>query len=320
MRSDMNEKITVYAIVGPTASGKSVLALELAQRHGGEIVSCDSMQLYRRMDIGTAKPTAEERRLVPHHMIDVVEPQMSFSCADYVEMADRAIREIHGRGKLPIICGGTGLYLDSLLRGENFQPDLTDDALRAELLEFARKKGNEALHAELARIDPESAEAIHQNNVKRVARAIEIYRLSGMTKTELDKNSRLGEQRFDIRCAGLFYSDREALYRRIEKRVDMMMDEGLEAETRALLAEGVFKENATAAQAIGYKELIGFIEGRETLAEAVEALKAATRRYAKRQITWFSGKQYVNRIDVCDAQNQKTFEEIVNIAEKLFFC
>ena len=320
MRSDMNEKITVYARVGPTASGKSALALELAQRHGGEIVSCDSMQLYRRMDIGTAKPTAEERRLVPHHMIDVVEPQTSFSCADYVEMADRAIREIHGRGKLPIICGGTGLYLDSLLRGENFQPDLTDDALRAELLEFARKRGNEALHAELARIDPESAEAIHPNNVKRVARAIEIYRLSGMTKTELDKNSRLGEQRFDIRCAGLFYSDREALYRRIEKRVDMMMDEGLEAETRALLAEGVFKENATAAQAIGYKELIGFIEGRETLAEAVEALKAATRRYAKRQITWFSGKQYVNRIDVCDAQNQKTFEEIVNIAEKLFFC
>ena len=320
MRSDMNEKITVYAIVGPTASGKSALALELAQRHGGEIVSCDSMQLYRRMDIGTAKPTAEERRLVPHHMIDVVEPQMSFSCADYVEMADRAIREIHGRGKLPIICGGTGLYLDSLLRGENFQPDLTDDALRAELLEFARERGNEALHAELAKIDPESAEAIHPNNVKRVARAIEIYRLSGMTKTELDKNSRLGEQRFDIRCAGLFYSDREALYRRIEKRVDMMMDEGLEAETRALLAEGVFKENATAAQAIGYKELIGFIEGRETLAEAVEALKAATRRYAKRQITWFSGKQYVNRIDVCDAQNQKTFEEIVNITEKLFFC
>lgn len=320
MRSDMNEKITVYAIVGPTASGKSALALELAQRHGGEIVSCDSMQLYRRMDIGTAKPTAEERKLVPHHMIDVVEPHTSFSCADYVEMADRAIREIHGRGKLPIICGGTGLYLDSLLRGENFQPDLTDDALRAELLEFARERGNEALHAELARIDPESAEAIHPNNIKRVARAIEIYRLSGMTKTELDKNSRLGEQRFDIRCAGLFYSDREALYRRIEKRVDMMMDEGLEAETRALLAEGVFKENATAAQAIGYKELIGFIEGRETLAEAVEALKAATRRYAKRQITWFSGKQYVNRIDVCDAQNQKTFEEIVNIAEKLFFC
>ncbi|MBQ8817764.1 MAG: tRNA (adenosine(37)-N6)-dimethylallyltransferase MiaA [Clostridia bacterium] len=316
----MNEKIMVYAIVGPTASGKSALALELAQRHGGEIVSCDSMQLYRRMDIGTAKPTAEERKLVPHHMIDVVEPHTSFSCADYVEMADRAIREIHGRGKLPIICGGTGLYLDSLLRGENFQPDLTDDDLRAELLEFARERGNEALHAELAKIDPESSEAIHPNNVKRVARAIEIYRLSGMTKTELDKNSRLGEQRFDIRCAGLFYSNREALYRRIEKRVDMMMDEGLEAETRALLAEGVFKENATAAQAIGYKELIGFIEGRETLAEAVEALKAATRRYAKRQITWFSGKQYVNRIDVCDAQNQKTFEEIVNIAEKLFFC
>ncbi len=315
----MNEKIKIYAIVGPTASGKSALALEIAQRFGGEIVSCDSMQIYRRMDIGTAKPTKEEQALVPHHMIDVVEPTESFSCADYVAAADKAIRDIHARGKLPIICGGTGLYLDALLRENDFTPSITDDALRAELLEFARVYGAEALHAELERIDPESAAATHPNNVKRVARAIEIYRLSGVTKTEIDRQSRLGGNRFDARAVGLVYSDRDALYARIDKRVDIMLEEGLEAETRSLLAEGVFESNATAAQAIGYKELLGYIEGTESLEEATERLKQATRRYAKRQLTWFSGKDYVTPVDVCGTQNKKTFEEIVNIVSGLFF-
>ncbi len=317
---DNNRKIKVYAVVGPTASGKSALALELARRYGGEIVSCDSMQIYRRMDIGTAKPTAEEQAAVKHHMIDVAEPQVSFSCADYVAMADGIIRDIDARGKRAIICGGTGFYLDSLLRGQDFGDNLTDEALRHELLEFARERGAEALHAELARVDAESAAQIHPNNVKRVARAIEIYRLGGVPKSEVDKTSRLGDKRFDIACVGLHYSDRERLYDRINRRVDAMMRDGLEAETRALLAEGVFEHNATAAQAIGYKELLGYIEGRDTLESAVESLKCATRRYAKRQITWFSGRDHVTQLDVCDAQNQKTFEEIVNIASKLFFC
>ncbi len=315
----MSEKIKIFAVTGPTASGKSALALELARRFNGEIISCDSMQVYRRMDIGTAKPTLEEQSLVRHHMIDVAEPTEGFSCADYVAMADTVIKEVYARGKLPIICGGTGLYLDALMRNTDFAPDVTDAALRSELLEFARINGAAALHDELRRIDPDSAEATHPNNVKRVARAIEIYRLSGVTKTELDKRSRLGGDRFDIRAVGLFYSDREELYRRIEQRVDVMMEMGLERETRYLLSEGVFEKNHTAAQAIGYKELLGYIEGREELAGAVEKLKMATRRYAKRQITWFSQKPYVNPIDVFGTEGKKTFEEIVNIASQLFF-
>lgn len=315
----MDKKIKIYAVVGPTASGKSALALELAERHGGEIVSCDSMQLYRRMDIGTAKPTAEERARIPHHMIDIVEPTQSFSCADYVETADKIIRDVYARGKLPIVCGGTGLYLDALLRGADFQSGITDETLRAELLEFARENGVEALHAELRRIDPESAEQIHPNNVKRVARAIEIYRLGGVKKSEIDKNSKLGEPRFDISGACLSYPDRNELYGRIDSRVDTMIDEGLVEETRSLLREGVFESNATAAQAIGYKELIPYIAGEQTLDVAVEQLKMATRRYAKRQITWFSSKKYLTSVDVSRGQNQQTFEDIVNIVEKVFF-
>ena len=315
----MEDKIRIYAIVGPTASGKSALALEMAERCGGEIVSCDSMQIYKRMNIGTAKPTAEEMARVPHHMIDVAEPTESFSCADFVDMADGIIRDIHKRGKKPIICGGTGLYLDSLIRGSDFKEGITDEALRESLMEFARENGAEALHRELERIDPESAAEIHPNNVKRVARAIEIYRLGGVTKTELDRNSKQAENRFDLRCVGLFYPNRETLYSRIEKRVDMMMDEGLERETRELLSEGVFDKNATAAQAIGYKELLAYIKGEESLSVAVDRLKTATRRYAKRQITWFGAKDYVDRINVDDGTSKKTFEEIVNIAEKYFF-
>ena len=309
----------IYAVVGPTASGKSALALELARRHGGEIISCDSMQIYKFMDIGTAKPTPEEMRLVPHHMIDVVEPTESFSCADYVEMADAIVRDIISRGKVPIFCGGTGLYLDSLLRGKNFEDGLTNDSLRAELLDYAARYGAHALHARLTEIDPESAAAIHKNNVKRVARAIEIYELSGVPKSEIDRRSREEAPRFEISAIGLNYSDRDELYRRIDARVDIMMSEGLEAETRALYEAGVFEVNSTAAQAIGYKELLPYIKGEEELGAAIDKLKMATRRYAKRQITWFSARSYVTPLDVCTSEGKKTFEEIVNIAESLFF-
>ena len=311
----MTEKPRIYAVVGPTASGKSTLALELAKRYGGEIVSLDSMQLYRRMNVGTAKPTAEEMAVVPHHLIDVAEPTESFSAADYVTLADKAIREITARGKLPIICGGTGLYLDALLRGSDFGEGLTDDALRAELLEFARVNGKEALHAQLRELDWESAEAIHPNNVKRVARAIEICRLSGQKKSEIDRRSNEPENRFDVRCVGLFYPDRSRLYERIDARVDAMLADGLVEETKALMDEGVFLKNSTAAQAIGYKELMGYIRGEESLDVASERLKMATRRYAKRQITWFSAKKYVTRLEV----GEKTFEEIVNNAAQVFF-
>ena len=311
----MNDKIKVYAVVGATASGKSSLALELAERYGGEIISCDSMQVYKKMNIGTAKPTDEEMARVRHHMIDIAEPCENFSCAEYVSLADAAIRDCAARGKKPMICGGTGLYLDALLREADFADGINDESVREALMQFARENGAEALHAELAEIDPESAAAIHPNNVKRVARAIEIYRVGGVTKTELDRRSRERGMRFDVSAIELFYSDREVLYGRIERRVDQMIDMGLVEETRALALDGVFERNTTAAQAIGYKELFGYLNGEQTLDEAVDVLKLATRRYAKRQMTWFGAKDYITRTDV----SGKTFEDIVNIASEHFF-
>ena len=307
----------ILAIVGPTASGKSALAMALAKKLNGEVISCDSMQVYRRMDIGTAKPTAPEQSEVRHHLIDVAEPDESFSVADYVALAVEAIEDCAGRGKLPIVCGGTGLYLDALLRGNDLAPDTTDGRVRAELMEYAERNGAEALWSILRDIDPESAAVTHPNNVKRVARAIEIYRVSGITKTELDRRSREGGDRYDACVIGLRYEDREVLYDRINRRVDIMLSDGLVEETERLLADGVFEKNFTAAQAIGYKELLPYCRGEVSLSDASEALKMATRRYAKRQMTWFSAKSYVHFIDVADT-SKKTFEEIVNIAEKLF--
>lgn len=318
----MSEQQKILAIVGPTGGGKSALALALAKQHGGEIISCDSMQIYRRMDVGTAKPTLEEQGEVPHRMIDIVEPHEPFSCADYVARAEGEIAACAERGHLPIVCGGTGLYLDALLRKNDFEPDTTDATVRSELAAYAEQYGAEALYRELMRIDPESAAATHPNNVKRVIRAIEIYRTCGITKTELDRRSREGGMRYDATVIGLRYGDRELLYRRIDRRVDQMLEMGLEQETRELLAEGVFDVNQTAAQAIGYKELLPYLRGETSLDSAVECLKMATRRYAKRQMTWFSAKPYVQWIDMTESRDaksvEKTFEEIVNNANALF--
>lgn len=307
----MNEqKPKILAVVGPTASGKSALALALAKHLGGEIVSCDSMQIYRGMDIGTAKPTEAELREVRHHLIDIADPDTDFSSADYVEAAKAAISDIVARGKLPILCGGTGLYLDALLRG-GFAENAGDPALRERLLAFAEAQGNHALHERLRAIDPESADAIHENNVKRVARAIEIYEATGVTKTEFDRRSREVASPYDATVIGLRYPDREILYGRIDRRVDEMLRSGLLDETKRLLAAGVFEKNATAAQAIGYKELFGYLDGRESLAEATEALKRATRRYAKRQMTWFSAKDYVAWIDVTEGGQIASLDELL---------
>jgi tRNA dimethylallyltransferase len=314
----MNGKIKIYAVVGPTASGKSALALELAKRHGGEIISCDSMQIYKRMDIGTAKPTAEEQSEVRHHLIDIVEPDEDFSCEDYVAYADKAIADCVARGKLPIICGGTGLYLDTLLRGGNSAPVADTSVIRAELTARAESEGADAIYAELMRVDRESAENIHPNNLKRVIRALEIYYSCGVPKSELDRASKQIEPRYDASVLMLRYADRDILYRRIEKRVDQMIADGLLEETRALMREGVFEKNGTAAQAIGYKELLGYLRGEQSLEDAIADLKTATRRYAKRQITWFSAKDYVLPIAADGEQGIKRFEEIVNNAQKLF--
>ena len=291
------QKIKILAVVGPTASGKTAVAVELAKRLGGEVISCDSMQIYRRMDIGTAKPTREEMSGIVHHLIDAVEPDAPFSCAEYVTRAAQAAKEITARGKLPILCGGTGLYLDRFLCGE-MEETQADEALRASLFAYAESEGIEALHARLRAVDPESAQTIHPNNVKRVARALEIYEQTGIPKSEFDRRSQVVESPYDATVIGLFYPRREVLYERINRRVDIMLADGLLEETEKLMQEGVFEVNQTAAQAIGYKELLGYFDGNETLTEAAENLKTATRRYAKRQLTWFSAKPYVKWVDM----------------------
>ena len=317
----------LLAIVGATGSGKSAPALALAERLDGEIISCDSMQIYRRMDIGTAKPTAEEQGRVRHHLIDVVEPEAPFSCADYVPLAAKAVEDCLLRGKLPIVCGGTGLYLDALLRKNDFEPNTSDETVRLALTARAEREGAHKLWQELSEIDPESAERTHPNNVKRVIRALEIYRVSGVPKSEWDRRSREGGERYRACVIGLRYPNRQSLYDRIDRRVDRMLADGLVEETKSLLREGVFERNLTAAQAIGYKELLPYCLGRISLTEAAERLKMATRRYAKRQMTWFGAKEYVRWIDTtaepaengqAASETQKTFEEIVNIATELF--
>ena len=311
----IQSKIKILAVVGPTASGKSALALALAERLGGEIVSCDSMQIYRRMDIGTAKPTADEMTRVRHHLVDFVEPDRAYSCAEYVEAAKHAVEDIVSRGKLPIFCGGTGLYLDCFLRGGGFEETEGDPAGREALFAYAAEHGNRALHERLAEVDPESAAAIHENNVKRVVRALEIFESTGMTKSEADRRSREVESPYDATVIGLRYEPRELLYERIDRRVDLMLDAGLLEETERLLAEGVFEKNSTAAQAIGYKELLGYLRGDESLDAAVDSLKRATRRYAKRQLTWFGAKPYVRWVHATESGAVRNFDEILADAE-----
>ena len=310
-------KTRIIAVVGPTASGKTALSIELARRMNGEIVSCDSMQVYRGMDVGTAKPDEAERAGIPHHLIDVADADAPFSVAEYVTLAKRAVEDIAARGKTPVVCGGTGLYLDALLRGEMEQTE-TDPALRQALLEYAAEYGAHALHERLRRVDPESADAIHENNVKRVCRALEIWESTGMTKTEADKRSLLRESPFDATVIGIFYPDRNVLYDRIARRVDAMLASGLVEETRRLDADGVFDANATAAQAIGYKELLPYVRGEETLATARERLILSTRRYAKRQLTWFRAKEYVRWINATDERGEgKPLSVLTDAAQAL---
>ena len=295
-------KAKILAVVGPTASGKSALAIELAKRFNGEIICCDSMQIYKQMNIGTAKPDEEELNSAVHHLFDFADPKISFSCADYIPLAQEVVEDILSRGKLPIFCGGTGLYLDRFLSGAEFESTEVDEDFRREMNDFALEFGNEALHQKLREIDPKSAEEIHPNNVKRVIRALEIYKTSGRTKSEIDSESKAFESKYDCLQIGLKYENRDVLYDRINLRVDKMMQAGLLEETKELLEAGVFEANTTAAQAIGYKELLSYFNNEKNLISAVEDLKMATRRYAKRQMTWFSAHGNVNWL-VADGKN-----------------
>lgn len=302
----------ILAIVGPTAIGKSALALELAARLDGEIISCDSMQVYKGMDIGTAKATAAERARIKHHMIDVADPSENYSLAEYVTGARSAMEDILSRGKMPIFCGGTGLYLQQTLAKGEMQSPPADETLREMLL----MNSPEENHRELAVCDPESAAAIHPNNVRRVVRALEIYRLSGIPKSEWDRRCQTGQLREDAKLLFLYSSDRARLYERIDTRVDEMMAAGLLDEVDRLGLD----PQTTAGQAIGYKELIAYRSGHCTLTEAVEQIKKASRNYAKRQITWFRHMPSVIGYDVeqsTHCEKCDNFEDIVNFALSL---
>lgn len=280
-------KITVIA--GPTASGKTAFGIELALKSNGEIVSADSMQIYRHMDIGTAKATLDEQLMVPHHMIDIIEPSEDYSVARYVDDASSCCDDILSRGRLPIVVGGTGLYIDSLLSGREFS-SASDPGLRRDLENRYDQYGGEFLLSELASFDPERAQVLKPNDKKRIVRAFEVFRLTGQTITEHDRLSRQLPPRYDYDFIFL-NPERSVLYSRINARVDSMVSLGLVEEVDSILSSGV-PSSATSMQAIGYKEIVSYLQGGTSLEEAVESIKLSSRRYAKRQVTWF--KKYDN--------------------------
>lgn len=303
------DKIKVLTVVGPTASGKTALAVELAKYFDGEVVSADSMQIYKEMDIATAKPNEEEKQGIVHHLMDFLPPSEIFSVADYVKKAGKAIEDIHNRGKLPIICGGTGLYVDSLLKGVKFTEEKFDPVLRENLNKEYRKFGIEPLLERLKEVDFESYEKLKaEKNPKRVIRALEIYITCGVTMSEQIKNSLPEEQPYDTVKIGLKCEDRQKLYDRINLRVDLMIENGLLEEAKDVLRKPI---GATAVMAIGYKELAPYFKGEKSLDECIEHLKQETRRYAKRQLTWFGRDKDINWIftDKC-----RGFDEIFQSA------
>ncbi len=274
----------LICICGPTASGKTALSVALAKQLHTEIISADSMQIYRGMDIGTAKPTAEERQGVPHHLLDICAPGEAFSVARYVELADAAAQDVLSRGMVPIVAGGTGLYMDALIECSTFSGDETDLSVREKYQRMAAEQGNEAVHACLAKVDPEGAERLHPNNLKRVIRALEVYEQTGMTIDAFNRLHKRPAPKYAALKIGICPAERQTLYDRIDRRVDQMLADGLIEETKRLLDSGALA--GTAAQAIGYKELLGYLQGDAPLADCVALLKQRSRNYAKRQLTW----------------------------------
>ena len=301
-------KRPLLVVAGPTGVGKSETAVLLAKKLNGEIVSADSMQVYRAMDIGSAKITKGEMLGVPHHMIDVADPTEAFDAARYQELAKKALAEIYGRGHLPILCGGTGFYIQAVTRDINFQEGDTDQKLRDELQAYANENGNEALLEYLRQMDPEAANVLHANNVKRVIRAIEYFKETGESICRHNERETARPSPYDL-LQFVLTDDREKLYRRIDRRVDFMMEEGLLDEVRYLAAMGL-KRGMVSMQGLGYKELLDVLDGRTDLAEAVRVIKRDSRHYAKRQETWFRREKdavWLRRSDFEDAESLARF-------------
>jgi tRNA dimethylallyltransferase len=308
----LSKPIKLISVVGPTASGKTALAVELAKHYNGEIISADSMQIYKGMSIATAKPTDEEKQGIPHHLMDFLPSDKTYSVADFADEAGRCIEDIVSRGKMPIIAGGTGLYVDSLLNGVSFEKQERNEEISNELFALYQQNGIDYLLNLLGEFDGESAENLReQRNVKRIIRAIEFYKTSGITISEHNRNSKLQGSPYSPIKIGLKFEDRQKLYDRINLRVDIMLENGLVDEAREVLSSSL---SSTSKMAIGYKELIPYFSGERSLDECVEILKRETRRYAKRQLTWFNRDKNINWILV---DKFKCFDDILNYAETI---
>ncbi len=303
---------SIICIAGPTASGKTALAVELAKELNGEVVSCDSMQVYRRMDIGTAKPTTDEMQGIPHHMIDVAEPDEDFSVSRYCNLAAPIVEDIVSRGKTAVIAGGTGLYMDALIQGNDFAP-FPSTGVREKLEQEARAQGIQVLYDRLKSIDPEAAGRLHLSDQKRIIRALEVYLETGETITEHNRKTQLLPPRFSPIWLGLDFENRAELYERIDRRVGIMLEQGLIGEIQGLLSSGI-PEKCTAMQAIGYKEFVAALNGECTLEEAADQVRQSSRRYAKRQLTWFRRNKSIYWLTRRPGQDR---EEILTQARQL---
>ncbi len=302
----------IICIAGPTASGKTALAVELAKELNGEVVSCDSMQVYKRMDIGTAKPTAEEMQGIVHHMIDVAEPDEDFSVSRYCEMASPIVDDIVARGKTAIIAGGTGLYMDSLMKGNTFAP-FPSTGVREALEAQADAEGMEFMLNRLNAIDPEAAARLHLPDRKRIIRALEVYLETGETITEHNRKTQAIPPKYTPLWLGLDFAERSELYRRIDLRVGIMLEMGLVKEIRSLLASGI-PEKCTAMQAIGYKEFVAALDGACTIEEAAHQVRQSSRHYAKRQLTWFRRNKHIHWLT---RNSGESTEEIIRRARQI---
>ncbi|MEE1279622.1 MAG: tRNA (adenosine(37)-N6)-dimethylallyltransferase MiaA [Oscillospiraceae bacterium] len=309
------DKIPFVAVVGPTASGKTALSIALAKVFDAEVVSADSMQIYKGMDIATAKPTTDEMQNIAHHLIGFVDISQKFSVAQYLSCARNCINDIYSRGKKIIVTGGTGLYVSSLVDNIQFE-DEAENQLRAELTHKAEEHGGAYMLEQLKILDPEYANELHENDITRIIRGIEINRLFGHTMSEHKRISRLAQSPYDVCMLGIAFRDRQKLYNRIDKRVEIMLQNGLEAEARHFF--GKFDSNKTAVQAIGYKELFPYLEGRMSLDEAADNLKRATRNYAKRQLTWFRKDERIHWLHADEMDKNEIIQEANSICD-LFY-